>query len=90
MLRYIRYFDGGEELYDHQRDPQEWQNLAGHPDYAAVQTKLQAQLPDREAPLVRQGVALWNVIDADQPGKLKKYQNTTWPNWLKKLKPKLK
>ncbi len=88
--RYIRYFDGGEELYDHQRDPQEWQNLAGHPDYAALQTKLEAQLPDREAPLVRQGVALWNVIDADQPGKLRKYQNTTWPNWLKKLKPKLK
>lgn len=27
-FRYIRYRDGGEELYDHDRDPHEWYNLA--------------------------------------------------------------
>ena len=27
--RYIRYEDGSEELYDHFRDPNEWDNLAG-------------------------------------------------------------
>ena len=30
--RYIRYFDGGEELYDHSSDPQEWNNLADDPN----------------------------------------------------------
>ena len=29
--RYIRYNDGGEELYDHNADPQEWKNLANDP-----------------------------------------------------------
>ncbi|MEE4216902.1 MAG: sulfatase, partial [Xanthomonadales bacterium] len=28
--RYIRFADGSEELYDHQADPNEWTNLAGH------------------------------------------------------------
>lgn len=27
--RYIRYEDGSEEIYDHRRDPNEWDNLAG-------------------------------------------------------------
>ena len=31
--RYIRYEDGGEELYDHNNDPNEWTNLANNPDY---------------------------------------------------------
>jgi len=35
--RYIRYADGGEELYDHDKDQMEWHNLAGNPQYA--QTK---------------------------------------------------
>ncbi|HBV65916.1 MAG TPA: iduronate sulfatase, partial [Rhodopirellula sp.] len=87
--RYIRYFDGGEELYDHSTDPNEWKNLAGDSAYAAIKSQLSNQLPDKEAPLVRRGIALWNVIDADQPQKLNKFKNTTWPDWLKKMKPRL-
>ena len=34
--RYIRYRDGGEELYDHTADPQEWNNLASDVRYASV------------------------------------------------------
>ena len=34
--RYIRYADGSEELYDMQRDPNEWHNLAGKEQYAEV------------------------------------------------------
>jgi len=30
--RYIRYEDGGEELYDHEKDPGEWNNLAAKPE----------------------------------------------------------
>lgn len=30
--RYIRYADGFEELYDHERDPHEWENLATRPE----------------------------------------------------------
>ncbi len=87
--RYIRYFDGSEELYDHTSDPQEWNNLAGTPQYAEIQARLAAQLPDEAAPLVKQGVALWNVIDADRPEKLTKFRSVDWPKWKEKLRPRL-
>jgi choline-sulfatase len=38
--RYIRYRDGGEELYDHKTDPHEWHNLADSPAHAAIKTVL--------------------------------------------------
>jgi arylsulfatase A-like enzyme len=34
--RYIRYRDGSEELYDHQTDPNEQNNLAGRDEYRPV------------------------------------------------------
>jgi arylsulfatase A-like enzyme len=34
--RYIRYADGSEELYDHQTDPNEWNNLASPPECATT------------------------------------------------------
>ncbi len=43
--RYIRYRDGSEELYDHERDPMEWSNLASRPEMAAVISELGAWLP---------------------------------------------
>ena len=65
--RYIRYFDGSEELYRHEADPQEWENLSGDPSVAEQKRKLAAWLPPREAPLVLSGKAFHGVIDADQP-----------------------
>ena len=45
--RYIRYADGSEELYDHDRDPDEWTNVAkDHPD---VIQQHRAWLPNEEA-----------------------------------------
>ena len=85
--RYIRYFDGGEELYDHSGDPQEWNNLAEDPNYASTKKELSVFLPKDEAALVKQGVALWNVTDADRPHRLKTFKEEQWPQWKEKLKP---
>ena len=43
--RYIRYEDGGEELYDHSNDPNEWHNLASQSQHAGVIAKLKRALP---------------------------------------------
>ncbi len=48
--RYIRYADGGEELYDHQDDPHEWTNLANKPEFASVKADLAKWLPKTDAP----------------------------------------
>ena len=51
--RYIRYYDGSEELYDHDADPNEWHNLADDPDYADAKAELASWLPSEEAPDLR-------------------------------------
>jgi arylsulfatase A-like enzyme len=43
--RYIRYADGGEELYDHSTDPDEWHNLAGDPALEGVKASLRGWMP---------------------------------------------
>ncbi len=50
--RYIRYANGDEELYDHEKDPYEWQNLASLPQYAEVKNKLGKWLPKKDQPEV--------------------------------------
>jgi len=42
--RYILCNDGEEELYDHDKDPHEWTNLAADPDYTAVKKRLRRTL----------------------------------------------
>ncbi|MDR1384855.1 MAG: sulfatase [Planctomycetaceae bacterium] len=48
--RYIRYNHGGEELYDEQKDPKEWNNLAVNEDVAAVKKELSQYLPKINVP----------------------------------------
>jgi arylsulfatase A-like enzyme len=48
--RYIRYADGGEELYDETNDPYEWTNLAGKPEHAQRIAELAKFLPKQDAP----------------------------------------
>ena len=43
--RYIRYRTGDAELYDHRSDPDEYNNLSGRPEHAAVESELAAFLP---------------------------------------------
>lgn len=42
--RYIRYNDGQEELYGHQKDPREWTNLADLPEYKTIKEKLNQEM----------------------------------------------
>jgi arylsulfatase A-like enzyme len=46
--KYARYDDGGTELYDLSRDPDELQNQVDSPEYASTVSKLKAQLDEWE------------------------------------------
>lgn len=86
--RYTRYFDGGEELYFHPEDPNEWTNLADRPEYADVKARLGRYLPKKDAPLVREGISLWNVTDADRPERLNNFKKQ-WNRINEQIKPPL-
>jgi arylsulfatase A-like enzyme len=48
--RYIRYHDGTEELYDRDKDPNEWTNIAAQPAAQSAKTRLARALPPSDAP----------------------------------------
>lgn len=48
--RYIHYADDTEELYDMEKDPEEWDNLAGKPEYAEVIAEHKKWLPKIDVP----------------------------------------
>lgn len=48
--RYIRYADGGEELYDIKKDPNEWNNLISDPRYRHMVDSLGKWLPKVNTP----------------------------------------
>lgn len=51
-FRYIKYIDnGGEELYNHKKDPDEWYNLAGDPKYSDRIISMRKLLPENPAPV---------------------------------------
>ena len=43
-FRYVRYNNGYEELYDHRKDPYEWDNLADKAEYETVRKGLRKKL----------------------------------------------
>ena len=45
--RYIRYGEDGEELYDLNKDPNEWNNLAGENKYARIKSRLASFAPNK-------------------------------------------
>ncbi len=66
--RYIRYYDGTEELYSHVNDPDEWTNQADNPEFAEIKKKLAAYLPKEEVPLVEKGMEKGSLpVSADNP-----------------------
>jgi arylsulfatase A-like enzyme len=52
-FHYIRYADGGEELYDMQNDPNQWRNLASDARYSEDKEQLHKWLPVSNAPHFR-------------------------------------
>jgi arylsulfatase A-like enzyme len=48
--RYIRYSDGSEELYDEDKDPMEWTNLAGKSELAPIKAELARFIPRTNTP----------------------------------------
>ncbi len=74
--KYIRYFDGSEELYDLRVDRKEWNNLAKLAHYRPLMDNFQKYLPAINVP--------------NQPGtKLKMYFSSDYPdltNWRKRHK----
>lgn len=55
--RYIRYADGGEELYDHTNDEYEWTNLAERPEHAATKQELAKAFPGNNRAALEGGKA---------------------------------
>ena len=43
--RYIRYFDGSEELYDLSKDTEEWTNIASRPEHQDIKRRLATHIP---------------------------------------------
>jgi arylsulfatase A-like enzyme len=86
--RYIRYFDGSEELYYHKQDPDEWKNLAGLSEFTAKKEELQKWLPKKEAPLVLSGkVKRKKAANADQ-NDVNEFKDL-WKHVNAKIKPPL-
>jgi arylsulfatase A-like enzyme len=69
--RYIRYADGGEELYDASRDPYEWTNLAARPDAAKQKAELAKWLPKQNQPAVVAPAPSKEARAANRPGSAK-------------------
>ena len=54
-FRYIRYLEGSEELYDHRKDPHEWNNLADDAKMKPVLEQHRRHLPAKPAPVLPGG-----------------------------------
>ncbi len=85
--RYTRYFDGGEELYNHKKDPYEWVNLAADIRYDEVKRKFSALMPAAGVPTVEpRGLSNWADLDKDD---MEQFRTRIWPRWLREAVPPL-
>jgi arylsulfatase A-like enzyme len=82
--RYIRYADGSEELYDQNKDPREWNNVAAEPKYAKVKKDLAQYIPKVNAePVAEKAPAESPRPKAKAKKKAGEKSNETKPNETK-------
>ena len=72
--RYIRYENGAEELYDHTKDPNEWDNKAADPEYVTEIEQLRKHLPKNNALWSPKSAITTNTWFAQQMS-----TQTAWP-----------
>ncbi len=65
--RYIVYADGSEELYDMEKDPNEWTNLAGDKKYASALKEMRAWAPKKSKKPVPGSAARILIYDEGEP-----------------------
>lgn len=85
--RYIHYFDGSEELYNHKDDPYEWTNLADIPDCFEIKQYMRYYLPKSSAATVHPR-NLWSMADEEESD-LEEFKDNVWPKWLQRAYPPL-
>jgi arylsulfatase A-like enzyme len=68
---YIRYAGGGEELYDHLADPNEWKNLAKNAELEKAKSDLSRWFPAKEVPAPTQEELAKNRAKVDEKAKAK-------------------
>lgn len=60
--RYIRYSDGSQELYDMQKDPEEWDNLAADSRYQGTMDSLAQWIPKKNRlPII---IKPWKILES--------------------------
>ena len=81
--RYIRYENGAEELYNHDNDPYEWNNLAGKPAYSKIKKQLADKLPKESKPYVKTEPFDWQKYQREVLRKVKKQNlyDRVKPEW---------
>mgnify|MGYP006293994243 CR=1 FL=1 len=85
--RYTRYFDGGEELFNHKKDPYEWMNLAVDSRYDEIRSRFSSLVPKDSVPTVEpRGLSCWADLDKDD---MEQFRTEIWPRWLEEATPPL-
>ena len=59
---YIRYAEGGEELYNLAKDPHEWTNLAALPEHENRKASMATAIPNSQAPLIETERFRWSQV----------------------------
>lgn len=66
QYRYIRYENGAEELYDREKDPNEWENLAAKKEMEPIVKELSQYLPKKNAPYAPKSTLTHNQYFRDR------------------------
>ena len=78
-LRYTRYRDGSEELFDHKKDPHEHKNVAYDANYKVIKQQLRRWLPQHNQLPAEMSEFKGDFLE----DRLKQWQeNNGIPDWL--------